>query len=554
MFLSAVRGQLLCASLLALCACGGGGSSGGSSSAPNPPVVAPQILAVVDALPAKQAQNVDPNTNEISVAHYGDADFDLNYSGACNGLTAIRRNLEGLGNAPFTQLIDHKLHCVGLQTNTSVSNTIDAQASDGSRFQVSIDFSTGVGSGCCINVLDSTNTPRAAVGSAFSDYITGELLQVLDLPQGIDVLALAGIVNLFPDWTHLTQLEPLYGVTTLRVSYPSHDPFGNALDTLTGLIALPELGAGFTPRDEIVVLMHATGSTPGDLQLTNAWYLLANMLAARGYLVIAADNWGRGGTSEQVETYLLANRTAANSLDFVRQVLADESYDELRKLQDPTELTIIGYSQGGHSAVALWHAIVTQQPDNLSVDRVFAGGAPYNLYRTFQGVVEHLNNTCADDAYCRYVNQDTSVPFATNRILPGVLAYTDTGLSLDSVVVGQTLSSEFVSNFVADDPAVDSLKTILQLSSFTNIVNAAQAYQHSTAGLTLYHSSYDRLVPEANTQELVDLLTPVQMVDYRAGVCSGEDYANLFALTDFVGLIHSLCGIAMMNDVIGVLR
>ena len=235
-------------------------------------------------------------------------------------------------------------------------------------------------------------------------------------------------------------------------------------------------------------------------------------------------------------------------------MLADDAYDGFTNNAGQNNLIILGYSQGGHTAIALWQTLATQGPDDLVVERVYAGGGPYNLYATFAGVIEHLDGSCSGGLYCRYVDPDTTVPFATNRILPGFLDYTDPGISAVDAIDANGLASSFVDSFISNDPSLDKLKMLLQLNSFTNVANADIAYAGSAAQLVLYHSAYDRLVPEANSAELAELLSPNTSIDYRSNLCSSDDYLTIFNLTDFVGINHTLCGLAMIDEVIGELR
>ena len=128
----------------------------------------------------------------------------------------------------------------------------------------------------------------------------------------------------------------------------------------------------FVPRDKMIVLMHATSSTPSEQDPADAWFILANQFASRGYLVVAADNYGRGGTAEAPETYLLANRTARNTHHLVTAVMNNNTYDSV---YDGNAVTIIGYSQGGHSAIAYYQHLASHQT-NIDVQEVYAGGAP----------------------------------------------------------------------------------------------------------------------------------------------------------------------------------
>ena len=121
----------------------------------------------------------------------------------------------------------------------------------------------------------------------------------------------------------------------------------------------------------------------------------------------------------------MANRTAYNTLDLARLVLNDANYNDA---YSGTQAAVIGYSQGGHSAVAVWLMHELQSSPGLDISLLYAGGAPHNLYRTVRGVLKHIDSSCSD-AFCELVDTETTVPFATDRIFPALLAYSDTGLT-----------------------------------------------------------------------------------------------------------------------------
>lgn len=544
---------LLSAASQLLIGCGGGGSS--RSEPPPAAAPPPQALTVADSLPVAGAVTVDPELRDATVSHLGFADLQVTVSGPCSAATVIRRQLEDLSNATFPELLDHKLRCTGLAANASVSIEVAGERANGDRYETELAFSTGVGSVQQLTDLDAVLSPRATIDALFDDYLANALLPELNLAAATEALLQAALSTLADDaWARLTDPGSIYGANARRVSYPSRDPQGNAADRLTGLVAAPDTSGAVTPRDQVIVLAHSTGSTPGDLDPTNAWYLLANVLAAQGYLVIAADNWGRGDTSDAAETYLLANRTAANSADFLQAVLADPRFASFLPDSSDIAVAIVGYSQGGHSALALWQLLTTQGPANLSVSEVYAGGGPYNLYRTFKGVLEQVDGRCGGAPYCRYVDDDTTIGFATDRILPGYLDYTDIALTAPEVIAGDALAPAFVTGFLDSEAAFDALKILLQQNSFTNLTNAAQIFGQGATRLFLYHSPFDRLVPEINTRELNDLLAPALAVEYLDSVCDSSTYETIFNLTEVVGVSHTLCGLSMIDDVVQRLR
>ena len=533
-------------------ACGGGGG-GGSTPAPEPapsnPVPPPTTLVLLDSVPGPDVTNVEPEQLTSSFAHLGYSDLSLELSSDCSGFagTTIRRDLFDLSVADFDRLLDHKIKC-NLEEGSSYTITANGTRSNDEEFTSELVISTGVTNPSGLTVINEFIQPRDTVNDMFLGYIDGAFFEDLDLPSGIEFLVRGLVLEIAEaNWGNLVDPDSLYDVTSQQVSYLSRHPDGSPSAELTAAITFPVIASAsdFVTRDRAIILTHATGSTPGDLDNTDAWYILANLFASRGYLVIAPDNYGRGGTGSSPETYLMANRTALNTLDLVNQVLEDTAYDDV---YNGSDLAIIGYSQGGHSAVGLHLLLETQGPENLSIRETYAGGAPHNLYQTVRGVMQHLDGSCDDGAYCRYVDEDTTVPFATDRIFPGFLSYTNTGLLLEDVVTGEEINPEFVTAFLANDPELDNFKAMLQLSSFAQIVSAGDNFSSSNALVHLYHSQFDRLVPFANTSELAAVLEPAVTVDFHENRCNSDGYEAIFNLTDKVGVLHTLCGLSVLDD------
>ncbi|MDG1234264.1 MAG: alpha/beta fold hydrolase [Pseudomonadales bacterium] len=534
-------------------ACGGGGGGSGSTPAPEPPASNPDLepttLVLLDSVPGPGVTNVESGQSTLSFAHLGHSDLSVELSSDCSAFsgTTIRRDLFDPSVADYNQLLDHKIKC-HLEESTSYTITANGTRSNEAEFTSELLISTGVTNPSGLTVINEFDQPRDTVNDMFLGYIDDALFEDLDLPSGIESLIRELVLEIAEaNWGNLVDPDSLYDVTSQQVSYLSRHPDGSPSAELTAAITFPAIASAsdFVTRDRAIILTHATGSTPGDLDNTDAWYILANLFASRGYLVIAPDNYGRGGTGSAPETYLMANRTALNTLDLVNQVLEDTSYNEV---YDGSDLTIIGYSQGGHSAIGLHLLFETQGPENLSIRETYAGGAPHNLYQTVRGVMQHLDGSCEDGAYCRYVDEDTTVPFATDRIFPGFLSYTDTGLLLDDVVTGEEINPEFITAFLADDPELDNFKAMLQLSSFTQIVSAGDNFSGSNALVHLYHSQFDRLVPFANTSELAAILEPAITVDFHENRCNSDGYEAIFNLTDKVGVLHTLCGLSVLDN------
>ncbi len=539
---------------LLISACGGGG--GGSSNAapeappgPSQPTADPTALTLIDAQPANDAAMASLQNPAISFSHEGQSDLTIALEDDCmsSRSTTVRRAAFDLSGTDTDQLIEHRIRCE-LAENQTILATMDGTRPNDAMFTADFSFSTGVVDPNVLTVTDQVTRTRDDINDMFTGYVEGALISDLDVSDSIAALLLDTIIEISEaNWDNLTDPDALYPVSAQQVSYPSRDPSGEP-SLLSGLIAVPVIDGvtDFVARESLIVLSHATGSTPGDLSPEDAWFILANQLASRGYLVVAPDNYGRGITVDEPETYLMASRTADNAIDLISQVIESPDYQEI---YSGSVVTIVGYSQGGHSAIDLWLSLSTNGPADVAIDRVYAGGAPHNLYQTFRGVIEHLNASCNDGVYCRYVDSGTTLPFATDRILPGFLSYTNTGLTQSEIITDEgNIEPSFIADFIGNAERVDRLKALLQLSSFSDIVNFSELALPGTPEIHLYHSDFDRLVPSANTNELADRLSPIANVDFHDGRCNGSGYELIFGLTETVGAIHTLCGLSVLDD------
>lgn len=513
-------------------------------------------VPLADAIP-QPGMEIDASTRSLHIAHAETANgASYGNGGQCRPSGyALRRDLEDLSPGQPAVVVDHRLRCE-LAPMRSYRVWADAVGEDGGYQQAVLAFTTGADQGpLALTVRDAVPIPRDNVDDLFVLYVFEALLD--DIAPSLGALA-AALINETArrTWRNVRDPDARYDVVTESVAYVSRDPQG-VRSNLTGLIARPVVAdvADFVPRSRVLVLSHATGSTPSAMELSDAWYVVAAMFAGRGYLVIAPDNWGRGDLAPdgQPETYLLANRTANNSLDLLAAVLADEDYGHLHAAADgKTDVAFVGYSQGGHSAVALWLASLGgEQP--WRVREVYSGGAPHNLYRTFKGALEYLAGDCDRNDWCRNVQADVILPYATGRIIPPILAYQATGVSEGDVLEGNALKSTFLAEMLANDAYYDALKITLQRNGFTNLVGL-DGFASNTTAIHLYHSPFDHLVPVANTRDLATVLDPHFDVKFHDSECASDTYGTLRTLVPRAGFIHALCGMEMLDDVLQVLR
>ena len=537
---------------LALSACGGGsGSESGSEPAVTEEVATgSQSISFLEKIPNSTVANANPEKITLSISHLTYANSTSQFLIDCDR-PLLKKTLRELQDSiqGFDQITQHFVDC-RLEENTAYS--INLRETDATRgeFEGSHEFSTGTGSSRLLNIQDTVVLQREDIAQLFVSYINGALITKTEMPAVIQDLILQPVIGVADQfWSTLVDPTPIYDVVSESVSYESQDPFGNPSTDFKGLISYPVVGAdnNFTPRSQMILLSHATGSSPSELNPEDAWFIIANHLASRGYLVIAPDNYGNNPNSLEAETYLLGFQTAINSLDLLR--LGLESYPSI---YNGNQITLIGYSQGGHSAVAILSLAPLKFAD-LEFSQSFIGGGPLNLYSTFKGVIENLDGGCEEAEYCEMIDISTSEPFATGRILPGFLQYADTNLIIDDLIENDRLKRDFIDKFLKMDPAYEKLKGLLEVNSFTNVKNPDTFFAPNTK-VNFFHSEFDRLVPVANAQEFVELFSEHINLNFDTSQCNSNSFEFISESVDKAGLVHTLCALNVFDSIMEELR
>lgn len=178
--------------------------------------------------------------------------------------------------------------------------------------------------------------------------------------------------------------EKLSDIRVDVIDYYTKDPYGK-IDMGTGIISYPVQGK----IKKAVLAEHPTiGASyecPSEQKLA-----LESVLSAFGHIVISPDYLGfpsRGSALKEgsylPHTYLHSESTAQYSIDMllaVREYMSGIG----RPLSD--SVSIIGYSQGGHSALAVQKTIEAHFADSIHIYKVIAGGGPYDLVALFDEV------------------------------------------------------------------------------------------------------------------------------------------------------------------------
>ena len=446
-----------------------------------------------------------------------------------------------------------------LQLGTNYSLLVRADTDAGYR-QSTVDFALAQSADLAtrtFTVDSSQHWTKDELQEFFKGLIGNILGGVSEIPPLLNEIIL-GVANQFAEkyLPALTTPQTDVPIVTDSITFASIDPAGVLSEQLSGLIAYPDISDidNFTPKDSVVILYHATSSTPSlqDDDSDTTWFLAASLIAAKGYVVITPDNYGIGKSEALTESYLQAQHVATNGIDMLAAVQAAASLRSVLPSGDgPLKVDIVGYSSGAHSAVSTMMQLLLGHQDDFEVSDVYAGTGPYALYETSIGVLEKLIGSCSNAAYCEDVAADFSKGYLISKIGPGYLAYRDTGLEMTDVIIDDIINPSFITGVVASESQYDAFKTNLQIDSFTNVLNYADIM--NTATLALYHSTADMAIAAQNSRDMYDVVSEGVVTELKIDICSKPDLLRITDVINDPELIHILCGVTTLNDVISKL-
>lgn len=165
-----------------------------------------------------------------------------------------------------------------------------------------------------------------------------------------------------------------YAVKLYRVTYPSVIPEQyNRPTTASGLLAVPESGLDTMP---VVSYQHGTvfskTEVPSHPDESMETRLMLAQFAGQGYVMVAADYFGKGQSQEK-DSYLVKASTQQACLDMVYATQAVSA--ELRIHQGP--LFLSGWSQGGWATMVFLNKL---ESVGIPVKAAATASAPEDLF------------------------------------------------------------------------------------------------------------------------------------------------------------------------------
>ena len=166
------------------------------------------------------------------------------------------------------------------------------------------------------------------------------------------------------------------GNTERVVQYASIDQHGDSL-TLSGKLSIPT-----DSIKGVILIPHYTISSqyqaPSVKMTGEAGYF------KNDYVLLMPDYIGYGVTVEKEHPYLAGELTAHNCIDML--IGAQPILDSMGISME--NLYIVGYSQGGASAVWTLKVLEEEFADRFTVKACYAGGGPYDVAVTYDDALE----------------------------------------------------------------------------------------------------------------------------------------------------------------------
>lgn len=170
-----------------------------------------------------------------------------------------------------------------------------------------------------------------------------------------------------------------YSVKLYKVTYPSVIPERmNRPTVATGLLAIPDTAQGTLP---VVAYQHGTvfskDEVPSSPDNSMETRLMLAQFAAQGYIVVAADYFGKGGSPEK-DSYLVKTSTQQACFDHLRA--AQSVSEALGYAWGP--LFLSGWSQGGWATMVFLNKL---EAVGVPVKGAATASAPNDLFAIING-------------------------------------------------------------------------------------------------------------------------------------------------------------------------
>ena len=186
-------------------------------------------------------------------------------------------------------------------------------------------------------------------------------------------------------------------VTGYRVEYSTRHPHGGGEITASGLLLVPSLSRPspllIYHRSTLLTKAAAPSLIPDTMivmdPITDERATMI-MLALQGYIVLAPDYTGYGSSDDIRHPYIHKKSVTQTSLDMFFSVKeALEGHD----ISATKDVYVMGYSQGGHGAMAFAQGFQENNTSDFTIKAIAAGGGPYDIPETIRELFDQNSIT-----------------------------------------------------------------------------------------------------------------------------------------------------------------
>ena len=290
----------------------------------------------------------------------------------------------------------------------------------------------------------------------------------------------------------------------VNFTYTSLDPYG-VPDTFSArmFIRKSTWTSGGSVSDMVLAGHYTIGKA--DECPTEA-FDIHGALGWKDMAVIAPDYYGFGSTSKAAQAYLMRDATAVECLD---AMVAGQAILKDKDISVTNGAYNIGYSQGGHTAIAVLRYLA-EHPGEYDIDfrKTIAGAGPYDINGTYDWMMEQTYSPGAFsipltvismDRYCKLGLDYSNIfldPLLSNYEA-WILSKAYTTAEINTKVGGYPY--KIVTEGIMDGTSAEAqkLRTAFEANSLVS------GWTPATEGeICLFHSTADDIVPVLNTQEL----------------------------------------------------
>ena len=303
-------------------------------------------------------------------------------------------------------------------------------------------------------------------------------------------------------------------LTNYNFIYPSTDPFGNPV-MLSGTISVGSEISREKPARGFLLYNHYTVNRADECP-SRGKLDFQNLFGGNDLIIVSADYYGFGVTTDKPQAYCMADANAAASIDALtaaRQLMADARY------QWGDELYNVGYSQGGQTTMAVLKLATLKYPE-LRFTCTMAGAGPYDMPATYGYFLDtgetEMPSTIVDvliaaNEYCQL-----DIPY--NQLFKEPLCSNLNGWILSKLYNSGSIDRLIGTTHLADYVQPELLQTDGSLSQrITEALDSSNVCQGWTPRkdekILLFQSKQDKTVPPVNTEHLYDFLMSAGVTD-----------------------------------------